>query len=259
MNATRLNTPPEITDESIKQYLADCSSVVRNAQPKDNERLFQRLLKESYGGKPSRVFEFVPCVIGMGDFMVYGKPHNQHFGFFDPETQGYYTNARELLNWGLKWGDILPLIDFTHYRTVQVKAPYFIYGQLSTHTQITSVSHSARYTDSGMGYWVPSEVTHYWKERGEAFGIGYEPQEQWNWIVENYSTKQLQQYMKSKGVTRREVWARGSDMLAYRTATLGGYLSNPNAWPHFINQRMRDPHTQLETRQLVASIEGMME
>lgn len=43
----------EITDETLKQYLADCSAVVRNAQPKDNNRLFNRLIKESYGDRAS--------------------------------------------------------------------------------------------------------------------------------------------------------------------------------------------------------------
>lgn len=56
MKIELINTPTEITDESLKQYLADISSVVRNKQPKDNDRLFQRLLKESSqynGGKVS--------------------------------------------------------------------------------------------------------------------------------------------------------------------------------------------------------------
>ena len=61
MKVELIPIPSEITDESLKQYLADCSSVVRNAQPKDNNRLFQRLIKESFGNKPSRVFEYIPC------------------------------------------------------------------------------------------------------------------------------------------------------------------------------------------------------
>ena len=68
------------------------------------------------------------------------------------------------------------------------------------------------------------------------------------------SPAELQQYMKSKGVKRREVWARGSDMLETRVYTLGGYTNTPNGWQHFINQRMRDPHTQAETKELAGLI-----
>lgn len=47
-----------------------------------------------------------------------------------------------------------------------------------------------------------------------------------------------------------------SDMLQNRVFTLGGYTNNPNAFPHFLSQRL-DSHTQLETRdftKLIANI-----
>lgn len=243
MKAELVTIPTEITDASIKQYLADCSSVVRIKQPKDNDRLFDRLLKESYGGKASRVFEYVPCTVYVGDvpdmvqYSAEQEPH-QYFGWFLREN--YFTNARELFNWGWTWEEILEVVDFTHYRTVRVTAPYFIYGQLSTHTQVTSVSHSARYTESNLGYWKPLEIP--------------ATKEAWDDMVETMSPKGLEAFMKGCGVNRREVFARGKDMLQYRVYTLGGYLNNPNAFPHFINQRMRDAHTQLETRQVTELI-----
>jgi hypothetical protein len=257
MTVELIPTPTEITSDSLKQYLADCASVVRNAQPKDNNRLFDRLLKEGYGDTPSRMFEFIPCTIGLGEFMLAVNQLDQHFGFFNEKDEAYYTSARELLSAEVSWNDVLRVVDFTHYRAVRVKAPYFLYGQASTHTQVTSVSHSNRYTEAGLGYWMPEEVKAYWKERGETYGVEYTAdgiQAHWNSIVEAYSPKQLQQYMRDKGVTRREVYARGSDMLAYRVFTLGGYLNSPNSWPHFINQRWHDLHTQKEMRQLAQLI-----
>ncbi len=258
MKVTPIQIPTEITDESLKQYLADCSSVVRNAQPKDNERLFARLMKESYGGKASRVFEYIPCRVFYKKAidMIESAKVQQLFGFFD--GYGYYTNARELFNWDWSWGDIIWHVDFTDYRAVRVKAPYFIYGQISTHTQITSVSHSNRYTEAGMGYWMPEECHAYYFEDRDTLvdPAQFEDrlQTSWNIIVETLSSKSLESFMRKLGVTRREVYARGSDMLEYRVATLGGYLSNPNAWPHFINQRALDPHTQKETREIAAMI-----
>lgn len=247
MKVTPILIPSEITSDTLKQYLADCSSVVRNAQPKDNDRLFNRLLKESFGDKPSRVFEYIPCRLAQDD--MGRNPFeltNQFFGFFTVDDKHnpieYYTNARELLNWGLSWEEIIPLVDVTHYRTIKVMAPYFLYGQASTHNQITSVSHSNRYTESGLGYWMPEEVT-----------LG---QDVWDTLVEDvFSPKDLQTSLRANGVIRREVYARGSDMLAYRVFTLGGYTNNPNAWPQFINQRLHDSHTQKEMRELTALID----
>jgi hypothetical protein len=235
MEVTLIQPPKVITLENLQKYIAECSSVVRNKEPKNAERLWDRLMKESYGGKPSRVMEYIPCKLRDHDIVsMYG----QYFGFFNEGY--YYTTARELLNWGFSWDKILPTVDFTHYSTVKVIAPYFIYGQLSTHNQITSVSHSNRYTESDLGYWQPNEVK--------------APAPMWNDMVRNMSPIALEDFMKECGVNRREVFARGSDMLQNRIFCLGGYTNNPNAFPHFINQRMRDPHTQLETRQVTEMI-----
>lgn len=257
MKVELINIPSEVNSDSLKQYLSDVSSVVRNAQPKDNDRLFNRLLKESFGGKASRVFEFIPCKLDMTVHNHGMAMCRQFFGFWQGDGY-YYTNARELLNWGWAWEEVVEVVDFTHYRAVKCTAPYFIYGQVSTHTQITSISHSNRYTESDLGYWMPHSVRAYWKARGDEFGHDYAEaylQDYWNGVVTRYGAKDLQQYMKAKGESRREVYARGSDMLQYRVFSLGGYMHNPNAWEHFINQRLRDPHTQLETRNLTALIE----
>ncbi len=136
-----------------------------------------------------------------------------------------------------------------------------MYGQASTHNQITSVSHSNRYTDADLGYWIPHEIREYYETRGKDFGIEYSEERlqlDWNNRVETTPPYMLEDIMKKQGVKRREVYARGRDMLAYRVYTLGGYTNNPNAWPHFINQRFRDSHTQKEMRDLAAMIEEVI-
>lgn len=259
MIEVKLLTPTGTDDASIKAYLAQCVSVVRNKQPKDNERLFERLMKESAGNKPSRVFEFIPCA--MDDVsLTYPNIHSpRRFGFLGKVdgAVAYRTTARELLNLGFTWDEVLMHVDFTDYYTVQLKVPYFIYGQLSTHTQITSVSHSARYSESGMGYWMPDEVRSYLSFVGH--GGLEEAQAFWNYMVMNTSPKDLQVFMRDAcGIKRREVWARGSDMLAYRTSTLGGYMSDAHAWPHFFLQRACDPHTQKETKEVAQQTQELL-
>jgi hypothetical protein len=250
MKVELIKIPSEITEASIKQYLADCSSVVRNTQPKDNNRLYDRLLKESFGHKASRMLEYVPCVLHAASIR---RAMNQYFGFRVDDK--YYTTARELLNWGWSLDTILPFIDFTNYKVVKVTAPYFLYGQASTHNQITSVSHSNRYTKANLGYWHPPEYKDYYFTEAYADRTEEECSKSWNDFVETTSLRDLEDFMKRElGVIRREVSARGADMLQNRVYTLGGFTNNPNAWEHFINQRMKDKHTQLEMRQLAVLI-----
>lgn len=259
MIEVKLLTPTGTDDASIKAYLAQCVSVVRNKQPKDNERLFERLMKESAGNKPSRVFEFIPCKTYDLNFAWPNTYSPRRFGFLEKvdDAVAYRTTARELLNFSWSWDEVLMHVDFTNYYAVRLKVPYFIYGQLSTHTQITSVSHSARYSESGMGHWMPDEVRSYLSS------IGYRDIEYaqtfWDHIVMHMSPKGLQKFMRDTcGIKRREVWARGSDMLAYRTSTLGGYMSDAHAWPHFFLQRACDSHTQEETREVAQQIQDSL-
>jgi len=241
MKVKRIETPTSTLDRAeIANYLATISDVVFGKTIKDSERLLKRLLKEAYGSTPSRVLEFLPCTISEDTSRHLNmEDSRQFFGFFDND-RNYYTNAREILNWGsLSFDDILKYVNFDKYTVVKCKAPYFIYGQLSTHNQITSLCHSNRYSASGLGYWCP--VSNY-------------DSDDWTNVVVNSSPIELTRYMQyTLHQHRREVYARGVDMLEYRDFCLGGYTNNINAWDWFINQRS-DKHTQKETREFVKEI-----
>ena len=240
MKVEIIKQPTVITSESLMQYLADVSSVVRGSQPKDNERLFKRLMKESYGNKPSRLFEYIACAIPY-TFDVLNTC--ELFGFRVKDT--YCTSARELLNWGWSWKQVIEYVDFTHYRAVRVTSPRFIYNQLQTHTQITSVCFSARYSDQTAGYWKPDEV-----EMSKIV---------WDAVVDTSSPLELRCYMKDNcDIKRKEIYNRGADSLAYVTYSLGGWMNSSNSWEHFINQRAFDSHTQLETREVAKMISELL-
>ena len=185
--------------------------------------------------------------------------HDQLFGF---DTDSYNTTMRELLNWGWTIDECLKVVDFTNYRTYKCEAPYFIYGQVSTHIQITSVSHSQRYGTCDRGYWMPPEFVTWFNDRAAEPFMPTEMEQlytkeymrtRWNFAIENKTPLQLKTFIKGLGIVRKEVWDRGADMLQNRVFTLGGYTSNPNAFPYFIDQRL-DSHTQLETREFVQLI-----
>ncbi|MGA1049585.1 MAG: FAD-dependent thymidylate synthase, partial [Minisyncoccia bacterium] len=207
--------------------------------------LFNRLLTESYGNKASRVLEYIPCSVKVQDIYTDDELYNiynasQIFGFSkDAICDGekyYHTNLRELLNLDIDLEIALKYVNFTNYKVFKCTTPYFIYGQVSTHNQLTTVSHSQRFAEINLGYWKPDEIQ--------------TTQKGWNNFVENTTPNFLKHYMKNNGITRREVFARGIDMLEYRVFTIGGYTSNSNAWKHFLEQRL-DKHTQLETRKFV--------
>lgn len=238
--------------EDLQEYLATLCSVVRDKEPKSAEKLWNRLLTESCGNKASRCFEYIPCTILSNEVIGGGYDGEtytvttQLFGFFDTGNMSkqhttYYTNMRELLNWGWSIEECLEVVDFTSYKAFKCMAPYFIYGQVSTHTQLTTISHSQRYGTCDRGYWMPPEV----RPHG-----GTDRKDWWNEQVESLSARRLKIIMKECGIVRKEVWDRGSDMLQNRVFSIGGYTNNPNAWEHFLDQRL-DKHTQLETRDFV--------
>jgi hypothetical protein len=245
--------PKEINKDSLADYLAECMSVVRGKEPRDSIKLWNRLMKESYGDKPSRAFELIPCVVDSSFAYSHLYKTGKIFGYRKGNL--YYTNMRELLNLGFSEQSCLYEVDFTHYRAFKCVTPYMCYSQLSTHTQITSISHSNRYTESQYGYWYPEEFENWYMKNDDR---GVMIQDSWNEAVEVFNPIELEEFMKNKlGVKRREIFSRGSDSLKKREFILGGYTIDPYAWEHFINQRT-DPHTQAETKEITKMIKGLL-
>ncbi len=187
-------------------------------------------------GGVSSVLHFIPVKLN-AKIRNY-KGDIQFFGFFKGDF--YYTNLREVLNWGWDLKEATTHIDFTNYRVFKCESPYLIYQQIRTHGQMDFLSHSQRYAKCDRGYWKPDEIDL--------------SQESWNVMVETSSPIELRRYMKNCGVVRKEILDRGVDMLQNRVFTIGGHTNNPNGWEHFTNQRS-DSHTQKETRDFVTLLD----
>lgn len=253
IEVTLLNSPEVITKEAIYSWIADTIYPIRGVQAKKPELTFERLLKESYGNSASRVMEYIPCkllhMVSKNPIKYYGFGYDSH----------YYTTGRELFNLGHDLDTILPMIDFTHYKAVRVKAPRFVYNQLQTHTNVTSVSFSARYNDGSREYWYPAEFFKYRAQKGQSNGIYNQYQKEWNRIVENSTPIQLRSFMKDElSIPRKEVYNRGADSLEYVEFTLGSFTNHPHYWEHFLNQRAEDSHTQKETREVAQLIKKVL-
>lgn len=246
MKVVEIQTPTTTDEQSIYEYIAKCSSVVRDKEPANPERLWNRLWEESYGNLRSRVLEYVPVTLVKGEM---NHKAEKLYGYMNHTTGQYRTSMREVGNWGKSLDEAIEagLVNFNGYKAFTVMAPRFVYNQLQTHNNVTSVCFSARYSDNHMGYWYPEEFA--------AFTEHYKStQELWNAIVENYSPKEIRNFMKNElGIKRKEVYSRGADSLEYVKFTLGGYTDVEESWKHFVNQRL-DAHTQKETREVAKMI-----
>jgi len=249
----KINPMRENTEEELYRYIADVSGVVRDKEIKNPEKLFNRLTTEAVGGKASSVLAFVPVVLDRNknqEFAykslnkIYKSRFVHLFGFINNENDRYHTNMRELINISCAVDEILPHIEFVCYQAYRAIVPYFIFQQLRTHTQVNFLSHSQRYTDVDYGYYKPEEIDM--------------TQEEWNIKVENTTPNELKEFMKENGIKRKEIYARGIDMLKYRPFTIGFNTLNPNSWKHFKNERST-PHTQAETREFVAQLKELAE
>jgi len=255
-NIVEIKPMQENTREELDRYLADVCQVVRDKDIKNPHALTDRLLKESYGSKPSSVFAFVPCVVCIDTFNELNTTEKhgmfrQFFGFFDDKEGMYHTNLRELLNFGMSLDEALLYVDFTHYKAFTTRVPYFVYQQIRTHSQVQFLSHSARYSEVDYGYFMPDEVI------AKLFSLSmleHTVQEEWKHLVENNSPKELVNFMKKVGVKRKEIYNRGADMLRIRPFSIGFNTLNTNSWEHFYNQRALDSHTQLECRIFVKEL-----
>jgi len=239
----------ENTRDELDRYLADVCFVVRNKDIKHPHSLTKRLLKESYGDKPSSVFSFVPCTVDkeIAEYQITKKRFMFCFGFAHNASHYYRTNLRELLSWDWSLDEALKHIDFTYYKAFTAVAPYMTYGQIRTHSQIQFLSHSARYSDVDYGYFMPNEVLELLTKVKLSTNTE-EAQNSWNQKVQNVSPNELTSFMKDCGIKRKEIYNRGSDSLKIRPFSIGLNILNPNASEHFFNQRKKDEHTQLETR-----------
>jgi hypothetical protein len=246
------------TREELDRYLADVCQVVRDKGIKKPNALTERLLKESFGRRASSVFAFVPCIVDTDRLNELNQDRfSQLFGFSHNKEDMYHTNLRELLNLGMILDEALKYVDFTHYKAYTAIAPYFIYQQIRTHSQVQFLSNSARFSDVDYGYFAPNEIVEYIKNNITVGGIRIIPENidaEWGKLVESMSPFELKHFMSSVGVKRKGILNRGVDMLKIRPFAIGFNTLNPNSFEHFYRQRT-DKHTQLETREFVEALE----
>ena len=67
-----------------------------------------------------------------------------------------YTNLRALVNAGIDY-ELIPYGEVYNYRAVEVKAPYFVFAQIRTHSRISQIALSERVVTEDE-YWLPDDI-----------------------------------------------------------------------------------------------------
>ena len=189
-----------------------------------------------------------------------------------PEVWTVYTNARTLLNAGIKEENV-PFnspVDLANYFVVEVKVPYFVFAQMRTHGMLSQIAVSSRVTDT-TEYWLPEDLLervsksdlpikgYLQTARNEeaanqalldAFKIGFS----------NDAGKAI---LKKLGYPK-EVYNRVLSFMEYKTFIIGGWLNNPYQWGHFLLEReafakVTKSWVQKETRETALAIRDLIE
>lgn len=165
-----------------------------------------------------------------------------------------YTNLRALINAGILYEDI-PYTEVFNYRAVEVKAPYFVFAQIRTHSRLSQVAVSERVVTENE-YWLPEDIISRIKDKldnsfidiNNLDCIGCENCKYGKRLLNSriledvvdifldLSPKKVRAILKHLGY-HKEIYDRWPNHLKYKTWIMGGYTNDPKAWGHFLLER----------------------
>jgi len=170
-----------------------------------------------------------------------------------------YTNARALINTGIKEEDI-PYNkpeELEDYFIAEIKAPYFVFAQLRTHGLLSQVAVSERVVESEE-VWLPEDIferlekndTPIWESMAKLptsydkenitfhldIAIKEKNLERLIYMFKILPIDVAQEILKNLGY-KREIYQRWYNHMLYKTWIIGGYLNNPYQWGHFLLER----------------------
>jgi len=190
------------------------------------------------------------------------------------------TNLRACINSGMTYYN-LPYTAIDDYRIVKVTAPYFVFAQIRTHGRLSQVAVSERVVTEDR-YWLPKDAPERIKE---ILTFDFIEEKRLNCIgcdeckyadiLKNAKTIDdvvkvflelkigvVQDILKEAGYNK-EIYNRWPNHLKYKTWIMGGYMSDPKAWSHFLLEReaYRDKYrswVQKETREVALAIKDVL-
>jgi len=238
--------------EAREEACSLVASATRGAdESKNPKKLYERLSKEAAGGKPGRVFEFLPVVDGVSAEENTPTDLNYYrFGYVD-ENYGINTNLRNLIS---SYGITNSYEGKSYCKgfiAFKIKAPEFVWQQFATHEMMgrftSRVSESRRVTKIG-DYWLPEGVT----------------QDNLECLMTEWPFAKSLEYLKDLGL-RKEIYQRFPQGFEMRTFWLGGWVQDPDTWKNLFQERGALPElwkktwVQMETKDYAVEMRKQLE
>lgn len=197
--------------------------------------------------------------------------------------------------YGIKNSKVI-IKDMNNFKAIKARIPMYIFGQLKTHTRITSVSQSDRVAVQ-LDYWLPMDfekrlrshkkkveevksilddtldnepIETLFDQINHLDEVGEELEvtelEKHNMFIEIFTTmmsqEQVQLAFKTLGY-KQEIWSRAPYYFKYKEVVMTGWYNDPLVWKHLFLERNTCPDewknwTQKETTEFVKAIKDII-
>lgn len=292
-------------DLDFKELVTSIAAISRGKDKSKNPEVrWNALLKEAAMGTSGRPLEYAPCILkatiysSMVDIAPYYdlqdldryKVKNVELEYFLNNIMRFShvehignnefvltTNYRTLLNAGWNPEEIpgVPPYMLENFKVVKITAPFYIWAQLMTHTQLSKISQSDRVTGTNE-YWLPNDIFKRIKNKREELSgnniyfdrvtINVKHNDfdgLLNVLITKVSQEDAQMFFKELGYPR-EIWSRAIYYFKMKTFFMGGWRNDPKTWENLLLERGVLPDkwsktwVQKETRKVAEMIRDIV-
>ena len=232
-----------------------------NKEVKNPLALWDKLSVEGTTENPfNRIFEFIPVMYKTlkdehklkEKFKKSRKLSFQFLRFSYVDNKGYiYTNYRNIANIGLTDSEIAfnTKEELTDFKILEAKIPQFVFNHLKTHTQLTTIRQSDRYSKID-DFWLPDDIIDkldksFINSKKEAL----EYLKQLNYL-------DFESIFKTMGY-KKEIYQRGLNGFRYTICLIGGWKNDHLGWNHLIELRS-GANTQKETKEFIKAVDEVI-
>lgn len=285
------------TVKNVIRTVTSCAAVSRGKNTSKNPKVrFGKLLKEAASNmsvekidsineiieidkSAGRPLEFAPAVlkyaINKGDNLIRVESLDgkalKHFTFPEfnnligefsyLEDDTIYTNMRAVYNAGMDIEDVIGDYPeyYKHFFIAKVRAPYFVFAQIRTHSKISQIAESARVL-THEDYWLPEDILERIKpiltpdfiEDNKLNCVGCDECKYADIILDATEIKEVVDVFLQLPVYKvvnilkeakypKEIYNRWPGFMEYKTWNMAGWLNDPNAWGHLLLEREAYP------------------
>ena len=163
-----------------------------------------------------------------------------------------YTNLRNMINYGFEENEVFNE-DIPEFVAFRVRAPYFAFAQVRTHSKLTQIAQSDRWSKEDE-YWLPEDIEERFREKGIFDGTKDEILK----YLLSLPPLKGQEELKRAGY-HLEIYQRWPNHMKFKEWTISGFVNDPDSILHFLLQRKAYPEIiKDKTQEQTATIASMM-